>query len=231
MRSISIGRPDEATVAHVAPFAVWIVLMLVLPQSAWSYGLRSGATLLVLLMTRPWRWYGRFRGKYAVRACLLGVLVFLVWVCPEWLGARFPAVARFYERFLVFGAKGSANEWSGYHGVSAFAPRVLIRLMGSGFVIAVTEEFFWRGFVYRWIQGGKFTEVDPGRFMFPAFVLTALFFGLEHRRWFVGVLAGVVYGLLLVRTRDIWSSCVAHVTTNVLLGLYVVIGGHGEFWD
>ena len=46
----------------------------------------------------------------------------------------------------------------------------------------------------------------------------------------VGILAGLAYGLLLIRTRDIWAAVTAHVVTNLLLGFYVLVMGAYGFW-
>ena len=106
----------------------------------------------------------------------------------------------------------------------------LLRLAGSAFVISVIEEFFWRGFLYRWIQKIDFLDVDPGKLAWPAFLGTAALFGAEHTEWLAGIVCGLVYGWMYVRTRDIWSVCIAHATTNLLLGVYVLATGAYQFW-
>ena len=106
----------------------------------------------------------------------------------------------------------------------------LLRLAGSAFVISVIEEFFWRGFLYRWIQKIDFLDIDPGKLALPAFLATAAIFGAEHTEWLAGILCGLAYGYLYVKTRDIWAACIAHVTTNLLLGVYVLVFGAYQFW-
>jgi CAAX prenyl protease-like protein len=120
--------------------------------------------------------------------------------------------------------------------VSPYAPEVcgwsftLVRLAGSAFVIALIEEYFWRGFLYRWLQGKNFLEVDLGKWHAGVFIAVCVLFGLEHQRWIAGILAGVAYGLLAIRTRDIWAAGVAHVVTNLLLGIYVLATNSYAFW-
>ncbi len=109
-------------------------------------------------------------------------------------------------------------------------PLTLVRLAGSAFVIAVAEEFFWRGFLCRWIQNIDFLDVDIGKFAPFAFFVTVALFGAEHTEWLMGALTGVLYGLFFLRTRDIWAAAVAHVTTNLLLGVYVLVFGAYQFW-
>jgi uncharacterized protein len=97
-------------------------------------------------------------------------------------------------------------------------------------VIAVIEEFFWRGFLYRWLLGREFLKVDLGRFNAVLFIAVAVLFGIEHDRWLAGIVAGAAYGLLLLRTRDIWAVAAAHGVTNFLLGWYVLATGAYELW-
>lgn len=106
----------------------------------------------------------------------------------------------------------------------------LVRLAGSALVISVIEEFFWRGFLYRWIQKVDFLSVNPGVLDWTAFLATAAIFGAEHTEWLAGFLCGLAYGALYLKTRDIWAACVAHVTTNLLLGIYVLATGAYQFW-
>ena len=62
-------------------------------------------------------------------------------------------------------------------------------------------------------------------------LLVALFFGLEHFRWAAGIVAGIAYGWLYIRTRDIWAVSIAHVVTNLVLGIYVVWADQYVFWS
>ena len=106
----------------------------------------------------------------------------------------------------------------------------MIRLLGSAVVIAPIEEFFWRGFLYRWLLAKDFLVVSLSTFRPGLFLLVALAFGFEHDRWLAGLVAGLIYGALILRTRDIWAACVAHAITNFLLGLYVLATGAYGFW-
>ena len=59
--------------------------------------------------------------------------------------------------------------------------------------------------------------------------LTALF-AVEHgERWHVGAVTGVVYGLVAKRF-GLMSAIVAHVVTNLALGLFVICFDRWQFW-
>ena len=48
-------------------------------------------------------------------------------------------------------------------------------------------------------------------------------FGLEHHRVVVGFIAGVLYGLLLIRQKKLKGVILAHGVTNLGLGIYVLL--------
>ena len=106
----------------------------------------------------------------------------------------------------------------------------LVRLLGSALIIAAIEEFFWRGFFYRVLLGQSFTRIDLRRFDLGRFLLVVFLFGVEHDRWVVGMVAGAAYGILVIRTGNLWSGILAHGLTNLLLGGYVLMTGSYQFW-
>ncbi len=233
----------EATWGHVAPFLFWIACIFLIGQfaidddaviRAWVYAVQTVAGLGLFLYFRPWRWYRPLQWRNVPLAVLVGVGVFVVWVFPEtgWVGDRSPAFREFYLKYFIFPPWSVAEAPD----ISPFDPRVcgwsltLFRLAGSAFVIAVIEEFFWRGWLYRWLLGRNFLKVDLGTWHTPMFLAVSAVFAVEHMQWAVGFLAGVAYLWLMIRTRDIWAAALAHVLTNLLLGVYVLAYGRYEFW-
>jgi CAAX prenyl protease-like protein len=164
---------------------------------------------------------------------LAGMAVFVVWVGPEtsWAG-RFPALQNAYLKWAVWplGRMPEAVSSSPYAPTVCGWPLSIARLAGSFVVIALIEEFFWRGFLYRWLMGRDFLQVSHRAFHWWIFLAVSFGFGLEHPRWLVGAVAGLVYGGLYVRSGDIWAAGVAHAVTNLLLGLYVLGTGAYGFW-
>ena len=90
---------------------------------------------------------------------------------------------------------------------------IALRLVGSAFVISVAEELFFR----RWLIG------------FAGFGWMVALFAIEHDRWLVGAVAGAVYGWLFLR-RGLGAAIVAHATTNLVLGLWVLRTSQWQFW-
>ncbi len=222
----------KAVVAHVIPFIAWIFIMHMLGDpSGWTYAARTLICTVMLVALRPWRWYPAFELKYLPISVVVGVAVFVMWVFPEspWM----PEVARdFYMKYLMLPFLKMPEPLTAF----PYSPEVcgwtlsIARLMGSAFVIAIIEEFFWRGFLYRWMLGKLFLDVDHGKLQIGMLIVISLLFGLEHARWLAGIICGITYGLLYIKTRNIWAPIVAHVITNMLLGEYVLITGNYAFW-
>lgn len=231
----------QALIAHTAPFLMWWICKFALNIPAvsdgWQYAIRSIVCLGVFLAFRPWRWYPRLRLRNIPAGLGVGVLIFLVWVGPE--SATFksfsPTLAGIYERFFVgfpvFGSKRELITPPPFAPETCGWPLVFARLCGSAFVIAFIEEFFFRGFLYRFaIAGEKFIKVDHGHVDFTMFLLVAATFAFEHNEWLAGLICGLAYGWLYIQTRDIWATGIAHMTTNFLLGIYVIKTGAHQFW-
>ncbi len=121
-------------------------------------------------------------------------------------------------------------------GLHEYDPRVTgpwtfwMHMFGTTVVIAIIEEFFFRGFLYRWMQGSPFFKLDAGKLQWPMLLVISIFFGVEHFEWMAGIICGIAFGLLYIKTRDIWAAIIAHGTTNFILGLYVVKYGAYQFW-
>ena len=121
-------------------------------------------------------------------------------------------------------------------GLHAYDPKVTgwltfwIHMFGTSVVIAIIEEYFFRGFLYRWMQGSPFFKMDAGKLNWMMLLLISVFFGIEHFEWMAGIVCGLAFGLLYIKTQDIWAAIIAHGTTNFLLGLYVIKYNAYQFW-
>ncbi len=179
-------------------------------------------------------------------APVAGLAVAVFWIFPEtpWLFERAPGFVSFYNRWLIM----PPGDWPSYfrpdifpalptrHPSLSYAPEVcgwaltIAKLVGSAFVISAAEEWFFRGFLYRWLRKGDFLSVDPARYDAQAFWLVVFVFGLEHDRWLAGMMAGAVYGWIVLRTGRIGPAIVAHAITNLALGVYVILSRQYGFW-
>ena len=202
----------------VAPFALFVgftgLQPLVPGGVAWVYPVKTvltGAAILALA-----RWLSAPEAPFALAAVGVGVAVLAVWVLSDGLypllDAR-PAFDPFREL-----TRPQAYAW------------IAFRLVGAAAVVPIAEEFFWRGFLIRWIVNPNFRSVRMGTFTWVSFLVTSVLFAVEHDRWLAGLIAGVAYNGLYYRTRSLKACIVAHGVTNLGLGIYVLVSNAWRFW-
>ena len=216
--------PDRSTVAAVLPFGVWIALMTLLPATAWGYAARSAATAAALAwaccVLKP-RW--RLSPRALAWGLAAGAFVAAFWIFPESWG--------WYRKWLLWpvGAEPPPVTDAPYDPAVCGWPLTIAKLVGSAFVIAPVEELFFRSFLYRRLQARDFRAVPLSRFDLSSFLWMVALFTLEHDRPAVAAIAGAAYGLLAIRF-GLGSAIVAHVVTNLALGLHVIYRGEWWFW-
>lgn len=222
-------------IGHILPFIAWVAIMaLPFPASPLKYGLQSLATLITLLLFKPWRLYSATIPTFGqwMLGIGVGILVAIAWILPEtsWITTRWPSFHEFYFRYAIRSTGASTATPSPWAPQMAGWTGVLIRWGGSALVIAVVEEFFWRGFLMRWIAKRPWASIPFSAVPAFALIISAIVFGLEHDRWLVGIFAGLMYGALCRCTNSLFPALAAHVVTNALIGLYVLAFDAYRFW-
>lgn len=214
--------------ARIFPFAGFILLLALEPLLAAglatlhiaveaTYLLRCALALGLLLYYC--RDYHELRVtptfNQALLALLAGWVVFLLWVAPYpgWLGGHVTLSAAAMPMQTATDIFWLICRWS-----------------GSALVVPVIEELFWRSYLMRRIDGTDFMAVSPAHVTAYAIALSSVLFAVEHQLWFAGLLAGLVYAWLYRQFQVLWVSILAHVTTNAMLGIWVVYGGHWQYW-
>jgi len=213
----------------VLPFATWIGLQTILPTTAGAYAARTAATAvvgLICLALVP-KALNAFKAPNALKALIIGLVAGLV-VCALWI---WPDNFSWYRTWLCWpiGSLPAPPADSPYDPAVCGWTLTIVKLIGSAFVIAPVEEVFFRSFLYRWLQNRDFAAVPLSHFDLSAFLWMVFLFTLEHDRPLAAAMAGGVYGLLAIRW-GLGSAIIAHVVTNLALGLHVIYHGAWVFW-
>ena len=190
----------------ILPYAAWMVLMAALPATVTAYAVRTAVTAAMLAaaasnVSSPLRSFVSRLKSSLLPGILVGLAVFAIWILPEQFDIPF------YRRFCIVGEGGTQAV------AEASAAMIAVRLVGSAFVVSVAEELFFR----KWLIS------------FAGFWWMVALFAIEHDRWLVGAIAGAIYGLLYLR-RGLGAAIVAHATTNLVLGLWILKTGQWQFW-
>ena len=156
-----------------------------------------------------------FRKTLAAVSC--GLLVLVIWVASD---GYLPQIGQNlgFNPFLLTESRGQA------------IALITVRLLGAAVVVPVMEELFWRSFLMRYLINQDFRSVPIGTFTWSSYLIVAIMFGLEHYRIVEGIVAGLFYGLLVVRQKKLAGAILAHGITNLGLGIYVISTGSWMFW-
>lgn len=246
-------RMDNAAYRHAVPFVLWLGIVLLanmmhLTEGSETeeikslnivslpalYAIRTAICVIALFICRPWKYYNALNKKNILPAIGIGIGVFFLWVGLEtgFFKSICPFIAEKYELWCVkpFGEMRTPLESTPYApSVCGFA-MTTIRFIGSAFIISIIEEFFWRGYLLRTARTPDFLDIDIGQLHWPSFLIVAAIFAIEHNEVLAGFLCGIIYGLFYIKTRDIWAAAIAHITTNAVLGIYVLATGKYMFW-
>lgn len=218
-------KTTKQALVHSLPFAAWMGLMFALPPTAGSYAIRSAATFATGIAC----WIAHRKDRYAashepgirtgnvylsaISGILAGLAIFALWIwAPAWP----------YSEPVAPAALPYAPQTCGW-------PLTIAKLIGSAFIIAPTEELFFRSFLYRRLIARDFASIPLSRFDLSAFLWVVFLFTLEHDRPVAAAITGAAYGFLAIRF-GISSAIIAHVTTNLTLALHVIFNNAWQFW-
>jgi exosortase E/protease (VPEID-CTERM system) len=208
---------DNPTAVYLMPLLA-ILAAGVLSQAASSgfeifYPLRPAAGLLVLALYRrklvalDWHW--SWRGP------AVGALVFLMWI----FAAHYLLPASFMPEKLTSLPAALRGFW------------IASRIAGSILIVPIAEELAYRGYLMRRLISADFESVPFHSVRWLALIATAVVFGLAHGAfWLPGIVAGLAYGLIVIRRGSLGEAVAAHATTNVLIAVTVLAGNQWQLW-
>lgn len=147
---------------------------------------------------------------------LTGILIFILWINLDGVFSTQGNPAGFNPQVINEGPLRLAM--------------ICVRLFGAVIIVPIMEEIFWRSFLLRYIINPEFTKVAIGRFTWFSFLATTVLFGFEHHLIIAGMMAGLLFNLLLYRTRSIAQCILSHAVANLALGIYVLQTGQWQFW-
>ncbi len=216
--------------AFVTPMAVFIGLLAfnsALKQfggASWSqsteYWIYPAQTLICGgLLLAFWKVYPLSVPRGPLLGLTIGALVFVLWIAPQqWLG--------FAARRDGFNPETFAA------GSPLYLVTVGLRFLRLVVVVPLLEEIFWRGFLLRYLIDEKFEEVPLGRFSWLSFTVVVLAFALSHSRpdWPAALATGILYNVVIYRTKSLSTCVLAHAATNLFLGIWIMYTGQWGFW-
>jgi exosortase E/protease (VPEID-CTERM system) len=195
----TVTQARVAAPAHnpTAPYLVPLLTILALGMFAHAmsagfdflYPLRLIGAAAVLWAYRTH--YKSLAWGFSWRAVTVGIALFVVWVAfDRWLGAP--------------RAMPDALE---YVSAPARALWVACRALAAIVTVPIAEELAYRGFLMRRLAAAEFESLSFSKVGWPALIIASIIFGITHgSMWLPGILAGLAFGLLAIRTNKIGEA-------------------------
>ncbi len=214
------GRsPMAAYIGPVVVFGVLTALEDYVPASWYgvAYAVKAVAVTASLVLARRIRTDIHPTATVVLPAVVTGLVMFVAWLAIE----RIP-YPHLSERvaFNPFESMQAPGVWA-FLGV---------RLYGLVVMVPIMEELFWRSFLLKYVSDLDLDATPPGQFTTGALWTMIGLSAIAHQEWLAGAAASGVYALLLVRTRSLFATVLAHAVTNAALGVYILVAGEWQLW-
>lgn len=246
------------TKAHVIPFAIFMVGLLLLPAAEglighehqdaawwrrdvaqWIYPIQvlaCGGALAYF-----WKQYEfNLTGAKLLFGLLMGVVGIGLWLLPTVLFDRMgfaddEAVPRWLSRLGVASRSDGFNPAEVFEaGGGAYWSAVVLRLIRAAVIVAFVEEIFWRGFLMRYVMNPDkdFWKEPFGRPAMRSFVIVTLAFVAIHSP--VDYPAALIYGSMTywvtIKTKSLGAVVAMHLMANLLMGIFAISYGKYGLW-
>ncbi len=208
---------SNPTAAYLMPFLAVLIAGTLAHAMSSGFEVLYPLRLLTGLAVLAWYRQGLEDLNYRCtwRGPLIGVLVFLLWM----VAARYLLEPEGVPAALASLSGPWRDGW-----IAARAAAAIV-------TVPIVEELAYRGFLMRRWLSAEFETIPFWAVRWPQLLLTALLFGAAHgSMWLPGVIAGLSYGAVLIRTGRIGESIAAHATTNGLIALCVIFGAQWQLW-
>ena len=146
-----------------------------------------------------------------------GAVIFAIWIAiARWSGTLHdPAMAAGLQ-----GLPGWQRCWW-----------IAFRVAGAVVTVPIAEELCFRGYLLRKLVSAEFESVDPKRFTWLSFLLSSILFGVLHRNWIAGILAGMGFAIVVYRRGRLTDAIVAHSACNAMVAAYVILTNSWGLWN
>jgi hypothetical protein len=159
------------------------------------------------------------RRTFVVPGVLAGLVVFGIWILiEEWLPYRH------------LGGRIGFDPFAALPDPLLRTAFLVVRFYGLVLLVPVMEELFLRSFALRYVTSDQFARVPIGEYSASAFWAVAALSALSHPEWVAAVMTSIAYTLLLRYTRSLFTIVLAHATTNLALGIYIVAMRSWRYW-
>jgi len=226
------AKPAREDLAYILPMLVFMIFVWLGTKGEdtghgntwypWTYLARAVVVGLMLILYR--RTYTKIRWNHWWLGLFVGVAGFFQWVGMQLF------LQKHFEFFQP--AEGAFNPDLFFPNETTRYAFIAVRLFGASLVVPFMEELFWRDFAWRSvIAPNDFKLAKVGEWDLKAFLIVPIIFCVVHGNWWLtAIVWALMIGWLLAYTKSLGACIIAHATTNLMLGLYVLYSKQWFFW-
>ena len=246
--------PERLFRAHVAPFVVFMVFLVLLqlaggfigwdhPDAPWwrqdpAHFIYPLQTLITAgLLVWYWREYTfNWSLKWSLVAVVFGAVGIGFWLLPTYLYDAWGLTGKTQGPLAWFGVQERTDGFDPgvFQDPLAWWTTVVFRFLRAVVIVALVEEIFWRGFVMRFVLDweGDYWKQPFGRPSWLSYgVVTGLFMVAHAPADYAGAfIYGSMTYLLCIWSKNLGACVIMHAVANFLMGLYIMTYGKYGLW-
>lgn len=249
-----VNDPERLTKAHVMPFAVFMIFLILLQLcdslfgwdhtaapwwqrdvAHWIYPIQTVATLGLLAyfwksFRFDWSW------KWSLIAVFFGAVGIGFWLLPTTLydAWNLSGETEGWMKRLGIAKRDEGFDPGIFENPAAYWATLVMRFIRAAVVVALVEEIFWRGFVMRFCMDweGDYWKQPFGRAHWKSFLIVTVLFMAAHAPidWAGAFVYGTLTYVLCVWSKNLGACVVMHAVANFLMGLYIMAYGKYGLW-
>ena len=199
----SLPYRHDPVAAAILPFAVFMVVSTFVAASfpVPDLGYPVKALALAAAVALFWPVIRKLRFAADPLALISGLAVGLFWLA------------------LAEPSEGTLASGLAQLGSAALAVWVVLRILGTVVLVPLIEEMFFRGYLLTRLDGAQ-----PWRRLL-ALVVSSLAFAALHGRWLEAGLAGLVFGLVMLRRGRVEDAVLSHAAANAVIAAVALAQG------
>lgn len=188
------------------------------------YALKAAlVTIALCVCARAWRAHVRVDGRSVGIGLLAGAVGIVAWIGLERVTPGLP----FLPQRTAF------DPYQEILDPSLRLAFLAVRFYGLALMVPVMEEVFWRAFALRFLTDqDRWKALPLPAFSWGAAGIVSVIFAAIHARteWLAALVFAALMALALRRTGSLLACIVAHATTNLALGIYILLTREWRYW-